>query len=671
MAIEMEQEQERKDALLKRVRDRYARAKEHWDPIYDKARTDLKFLSDDSDAQWDPQVLADRRAAGLNCITLDKCDQSVNQVINGIRQNTPSINVIPDGEGSDDGSAEEFMGIIRGIQYQSRADTAYDTAAENSVKARIGYIVVDNEYAHDDGFEQKLCIKRVVNPLTIYIDPTSIELDGSDADYGFVLEPMRVSDFKAKWPGEEVVPFGDDPEESKGGERNDDDEISVGQYFEKVFETVEKVQMADGSIHDFVEGMEYKNRRTFKKTTITRCRLSGAAILEETVFPGKYIPIVPVYGKEAWEDGKRKLQCLTSKVKQAAQLHNLWASVETDMLLRASRSPIVAPEGTTEPFIDDYRNPDKVPVLRYVPYDGQGNPLPAPKRLDPFPIPTGVVNARRESVDDMKAAMGIYNASLGAQSNETSGIAIGRRQAQSDIGNFHYGDNLSKSVEQVGRIIVFAYPEIYDTPRQVLSIDAEDNAKMVGINGETAEGQDQTLDLRKGRYTVRVTTGPGYTTKKQEAFAVLGDMFRAQPQLVQSYGDIFFKNGDFAGSQAMAKRAEKMLPPGLKEEGDDAEKAALMQQNQQLTQAVAALQQQIQSGAAEAQIKAQADQQKAQADIAKAQIDREIAIANLQSKQIDLAIKNTELEAKRLDFGAGVLQPQLSSTEGTQSGIPA
>jgi hypothetical protein len=124
-------------------------------------------LRDDPHAQWDPEVLATRRATGLSCITLDKVDQTVHQVVNGIRQNTPHINVIPNGGGADLETAKAFKGIIRGIEYESRADTAYDTAAENAVKARIGYIRIDHDYANDE------TMRHAYESAKLTIDPTS------------------------------------------------------------------------------------------------------------------------------------------------------------------------------------------------------------------------------------------------------------------------------------------------------------------------------------------------------------------------------------------------------------------------------------------------------------------------------------------------------------------
>ncbi len=660
--------------IVTTAKSRHAAALDHWGSIYKDAKGDLKFLSDDELAQWDEKLAKERRDAGLSCITLDKVDQTVHQVINNNRQNTPHISVVPDGDGGSKEDADAIRDIVRGIEYDSRADSAYDFAFENAVKARIGFIRVDHEYTNDHSFLQRLTIRRVINPLAVLLDPCSEEIDGSDANWCFVPEKVTLSEFKSRFPGKEPVPF-DAPDAGKSVTK-DDEQILIVEYFVLEKQRGEIFLLETGEVVDQLpEGVKELKKRTVDKTIVRRYRLSGIEVLEETTFPGKYIPLVPVYGKEAWEDGKRKLQSLISKVKPGARLHNLWASIETDMILRASRAPVTAPEGTTEPFIEDYKNPDKVPVLRYSQYDEQGRQLNAPTRLDPFPIPTGVVNARREAVDDIKASMGIYNASLGAQSNETSGVAIARRQAQGDMATFHYGDNLTKSVEHVGRIIVCAAPEIYDTDRQLLGIDAEDNQRLIGINGALAENQETTVNLTRGKYTVRVTTGPGYATKRQETVAALTDLFQARPEMVQIYADLYFANADFAGSDAMAERAKKMLPPQLKDEDEqnaDPEKQALMGKVAELQQLLEQATREQNTKTAELQLKAQSEAASANNDRLKLEIEaintriKELEVTSkIELQRAELALKERDLDLKELELRTRnpVPVPQGTMTE--------
>jgi hypothetical protein len=82
----------------------------------------------------------------------------------------------------------------------------------------------------------------------------------------------------------------------------------------------------------------------------------------------------------------------------------------------------------------------------------------------------------------MKAVIGIYDASLGAKSNETSGIAIARRDAQGDTGTFVYHDNFALAIERTGEIINELFPKIYDTQRTIRSSGDDGKPDMVEIN---------------------------------------------------------------------------------------------------------------------------------------------------------------------------------------------
>ncbi len=633
------------DDIVQEALKLFERDRSNWSEVYQKALEDLEFQSDKPYAQWDDATYSDRKQTGRPVITLDQLGQFVHQVVNDIRQNTPSINCIPAGEASDPETADIYKGLIRGIEYQSSADDAYDTAATYSVKSSIGFIRVDHDYADETSFDQLLCIKRVINPLACYIDSNSIEADGSDAKHAHVLEDMTVGEFKDRWPDFDPVNFSEKKERKTQGEA---DMITVCEFFQLEEEEKEISLDEDGSIlmaEDAGEKPEAKVSRKVKRVTVNRYWLSGKDVLEKSTFPGKYIPVVPVYGEEAWIDGKRHLFSLIRKAKDGQMMFNLWASLETELLLKQPQAPVMVPAGSIEDYAQDYKSPSKSMALRYDMYDDQGRAYNKPERLMPPTIPTGVVNAKQESLNDIKATLGMYNASVGQKSNAISGVAINAQKSEGDVATYHFADNLARSIEHVGRILVGAIPDIYDTPRVIRIIGAEDEPSMVGVNGAQMQpDQKRPFDLRSGSYDVRVVTGPSYTTKRQETVAALNQLFQAQPELMQVFGDIYFKNSDFAGAEAMAARAEKLLPANLKDDNQqDPAVAQAQQQLAQATQAIQELQQQNQ------QMQQELNNKQAENDLKAKEID-------VKSKEIDgkalesnnkLAIESQKLEVEK------------------------
>jgi len=677
--------------IIERAKSNYKRDVEGWEEIYQAARGDMLFLSDDKYAQWEQRDYKSRLSSSRPTLTIDQLGQFVHQVANSIRMNTPSINIIPSGSNSNVETAEVFKGLIRNIEYTSNADDAYDTASLNSIKSSFGFIRVDHDYIDEKSFDQHLLIKRIVNPLSVHIDCNSTECDGSDAKHATIIDSILVSEFKKKYPDAEVSCFED---EKKTGDTKDGDYITIAEYFE-IEESESEMGMADdGAINPTEKDGVYKNKRVMKKRTVNRYVLSGAAILEETKFPGKYIPIVPVYGEESWIEGKRKLYSLIRKSKDAQRMFNYWKSLETELLMKQPNSPFIAAEGTTEDYDDDYKNPGKSIVLRYKTTDAAGNPAQAPQRLAPPTIPTGIVDAARAAVDDIKATMGLYGASLGQRSNETSGIAIQRRNQQGDVATFHFNDNLMRSIAHVGKILVCAIPEIYDTSRVIRIIGLEDEPKEVGVNGQIVEGQKEQFDLTQGVYDVRVITGASYTTKRQEAAAFFTDIVSKQPDLMQVMGDLLFKNMDFTGAEAMADRMKKVIGntnPELLEDNEDEIDPQVMQLQAQLQEAAAAMQElqsqmqqmgedaeneietlnlQLENKQAETKIKGASEQSKAHTESGKLELeslkiqqDHEFKMAALQLKQRELDIKEAELLHKH----AAMMQPDTGNINQPQS----
>ncbi|MBP7662292.1 MAG: hypothetical protein KA770_00285 [Shewanella sp.] len=626
--------------ILDLANKRVKKAKDSWSEVYQAAKDDLHFLSDKPHAQWDSKEASDRITIGRPALQIDQLTQFIHQVSNDIRMNTPTIKIIPDGLDSDPETAEAIAGRIKAIEYKSNADAAYDMAADFSVKSSIGFIRVDRGYVDDESFNQELKICRVVNPMAVLIDPDSTEPDGSDAKFAFVFDEISKDDFEKRWPDATPKSFGDETAKSP---ENGNDKIVIAEYFCIVDDENDMGLLDDGSIEVFDKKKKYKSRRKVSKRKVMHYTLSADDILAETTFPGKYVPIVPVYGEESWENGTRHLHSLIRKSKSAQQMYNLWKSLETELLLKQQQAPVQAAVGQMRGFDDDWKHPDKAMVLYYNQTDINGDRAPAPQRLQPPTIPTGIVNAARETVDDIKATMGLYNASIGVKSNETSGIAIQSRQKEGDVATFHFGDNLIRSITHVGKIIVCALPEVEDTARVVQTIGLEDEMKPIGINGQVVDKQEKTFDFTKGRYDVRVTTGSSFTTQRQEAAALYMETLKIlPPEIAVQTLDLVFKYQDAPGSQALAARFKKLIDPKLLDEADREEgqpDPQVLQLTAQLQEVTAQAQQQIQALQAELQNK---------------QSETQVKMAEVQIKAEEVKIKQDDMKLKLIT----ALQPQ-------------
>src|SRR5207344_2872137 len=122
------------------------------------------------------------------CLTYNYVRQHLLQIINDTRQNKSQIKVTPTGGRASYEAAQVFAGIIRRIEYQSKAVDAYSTASYHQVETGIGYVRVDTDYVSPESFDLDLFIRRVPDPKTIYMDPDCEQYDKSDAKFAFIFE---------------------------------------------------------------------------------------------------------------------------------------------------------------------------------------------------------------------------------------------------------------------------------------------------------------------------------------------------------------------------------------------------------------------------------------------------------------------------------------------------
>lgn len=643
--------------ILENAKEEFKKDQEYWEPIYRAARDDLYFLSAKEDAQWSSTDRKSREKDNRPVLTIDQLGQYVNQVVNDIRKNTPSIDVIPDTDGTPE-DAEIQQDLIRDILYNSDADTCFDVAASYAVKGSIGFIRIDTSYINENSFEQQLKIYTVHDPLKCYLDRNSKSITGEDATRATLLSAIDKDTFEKEFLGKGFVSFTDDSYVSSNR-----DDIILAEVFELDVKKKKIGLTADGTVEEVQEGVEYVQERDAEETTVKRYLMSGEDVLEKSEFVGDFIPLIPVYGNQMWVNGDREISSLIRRSKDAQRMFNYWKSLETELLQKQPKANFMAAVGQVEDFPDQWDDPDKTPVLPYKPTDVAGNPVPPPVRLDPPMIPVGIVNASRAAVDDIKATIGMYAASLGQEANEVSGIAIQRRNEEGDTATYHFSDNLTKSINHVGRLLVGAIPKIYDTPRLISIIDKEGETKVIGVNGMMAKDQDQSYNLITGSYKTKVITGASYTTQRQEAAKMLSDTVAKSPELMPVVGDLLFKSMDFAGADAIAERMKKFIDPKYQddeEEEFDPEKEQMQTVIQEGQNLIGQLQGEIEDLTDELRdkqgdlvIKAKSEENKKQdneekinIDMLKLEHDRENAIRDHQFKMAALELKQRELDIK-------------------------
>lgn len=651
------------EKLLTEAKARFERAKEAETENRRLAHEDLKFFAGE---QWPPEIKRERDADGRPCLTINRMPQFVRQVTNDQRQNRPSIKVHPVDDGADVNTAKVYQGLIRHIEYNSNADAAYDTGFESAAKIGFGFFRFVTEYVSPLSFEQEILFKRVPDPFKVLLDPHSQEPDGEDADYGFVFEQVSKKEYKRRYPDSDLAK-GQEWEltGTSWPEWVSEDSAIVAEYFYKEFEEKDLVLLSNGMVRlaedlkNMPAGVEEVDRRKTQVPVIRWCKFNACEILDKTDWPGSYIPIVPIYGSEQFIDGKRVLEGIVRPAKDPARMYNFWKSAETEAIALAPRAPFIVADGQLEDYEGEWKTANRRnhPYLTYKPTNNAGQPVPPPARQPVEPAVQAITQAAMLAADDIKATTGIYDAALGARSNETSGIAIQRRNQQAQTSTFHYVDNLTRSIKHAGRILLDLIPRVYDTARTARIVGEDGNVEVIRLNDpnfkDPKTGEPRFYDLSVGKYDVTVDVGPSFATKRQEAAASMLEVAKTNPQIMGVAADLMVKNMDWPGAQEIAERLKKMLPPQLQDQQQGQIPPEAQAQIQQAQQMIAKLTEELNKAKDPLESKRMELESRERIEMAKLQVDIEITLAKLGSNE---AIKLLGHELAQLEQRLDLLQ---------------
>ena len=640
-----------------------------------EALDDLKFAGGD---QWPVEIQNSRLLESRPYLTINKIDAYCRQITNQQRQQRPRMKAHGMNNDSDEKVAEIFTGICRHIENQSDADSAYDNAFDFAVRMGWGFWRITHDYPRPDSFDQEIYIKRIENPFMVYFDPNSNEPDGSDAEKCLITEVISKEAFRKMYPGADdgggFTPRGTGDSQSEWITRED---IRVAEYFYTERKRMKLLLLSDGTTCYEDEkpketvmqdaGIYVVSKRETIKKQIKWCKLTGMQILEQRDWAGSYIPVVPVYGQQLIVDSKKKKFGLTRMAKDPQRMYNFWSTALTESVALAPKAKFLLAEGQDEGHEMEWNqaNIKSMPVLRYKQTDSEGRTAPVPTRIQPEPPPAGMVTALQGLDGDLKAVVGIYDPTQLPNGNQ-SGKAINGMQQQTDMTNFHYYDNLTRSIRQTGRIIVDLIPHIYDKERVLRIIGADGKGELVTLNqpGVDDQGVEKVLnDVTVGQYDVVMETGPGYASKRAEAFDSMVQMLSVDPTLMQTAGDLIFRNSDFPGADIIADRLAAANPMAQIDEKSPVppqvqmQLAQSQQTIQQLQQQIQAMQMDIQYGASVAEQKDKAMLQKTEMEL---EVRREDSKMRTSTQAHDTVIKTeTQKEIEQMKAQLALLLARM------------
>ena len=652
---ESQRKRESDDAYLESARNLFHAIADDPDNtrIRHDALEDLKFYNND---QWPEDTKQRLQARRRPVLTINRVKPAVRQVVNSILQDRPSIKINPADDKADVRTAQILDGLIRHIEVQSMADVAYDCAINPQCIHGTGYVRVITRYPTPFSTSQEAFIVPVEDPFTWYLGPHKEleDLNDAFAIYDYTPEQYEQEFGGSKENGEPISAYaGLNDFTSIGNVQRgwgDKNTIRVCEHYQRTFKKAKilwdnenHVYLADQISDELRPMIGIVGERDTEIPEVKWRKFNAVEILDETIHPGAYIPVVPVYGDKQIVDGQTYTSGIIRDAKDAQKQYNYFRSKMTETVALAPSAPWIMAEGQDENHESEWdsANVENYSVLRYKPKSISGHLAPAPERNLTSVDLTSFVVASRQYEEDIQATTQVRDAQYGAKSNEVSGVAQRTRISQGQTGNFTFANNFSRALRYLGMILLdlicgdgVTRKGIYDA-RTVARIIGEDNqAQRVQVINDPTQpayqeqnteegGLESIYNLGVGQYDVAIGIGPSYLSKQQEAFDMLTKIVNSYPQMMQFAGDVIMRNSGIPDANILADRLKRFIEitmPGVIE--DEKQQAIpvkvqqaikeLTTQHEQLTQLVQQQQQIIDQKKIENEAKVQIEGMKQQ-----------------------------------------------------------
>lgn len=511
---------------------------------------DRRFYSI-SGAQWEGSY--GEQFANRPKLEVNKIHLSVIRIFNEYRNNRISATFIPkDGKDGQE-LADLCAGLYRADQQDSRAEEAYDNAFEEAVGGGMGAWRLTHEYEDEYDAEderQRIRFEPIYDAdTTVFFDVGAKRQDKSDARHCFVLSGMSRDAYIEEW-GDDPASW-DRPVTDTEFDWESSDLVYVAEYYrvEEKKETVYTYRNISGETEkyteqDFKDDPELESRlnnvgtirvasRPVKRKTVHKYIMSGAGVLEDCgTIAGTEIPIIPVYGKRWYIDGKERFMGHVRLAKDAQRLKNMQLSVlaETSAVGGIS-TPIFTPEqiaGHEQSWASSAVDRPAYLMLNPI-TDADGNEQPAgPVGFkEPPTVPQAMAALLEISEGDIADILGNQQNGDEIEAN-ISGKAVELIQNRLDMQAYIYMSNFAKAERRCAEIWLGMARELYaDEERTMKTIDDQEAVDFVDLGRKVLNDKGEPVveaDMSRAKFDVTVEIGPTSTSRRSATVRALTQM---------------------------------------------------------------------------------------------------------------------------------------------------
>lgn len=584
---------------LKHIRQHADLAKRKWEKIHTRMRMDLRYASGVQGAQWDE---SDVKVRGKNRaqFSFPVLDKFVERLVGGYNKSPYGIGY--DGATSQAAPFAKLIGgMAQGIEAKSKAVIAYRTALRNSAACGYGWIYLTTDYAdeYSEGNEVEAKICAVYDPTSMMLDPLSVEIDGSDAQWAIHRDTMGLQAAKDEF-GDDVIDaaqgLGQDigfVDERAARWSDANDSIPVITHWELEHRYKNVWLTPEGSSEKEVKGAP---RKRIKETECKVTKVVGNKVVSETRLPVRCLLVMPVYGIPYFRDSEVQYKGMIHGAIDAQKLLNYSQSLGAERLALGPKANYFAPARAVGKYQELWKNSsrDMNAVLPYDDIDKDGKPIAPPTQLNNAVDVSDVANLSMAYNQLIELVVGMPSEGFGSDGprQQTAEEALLRSQASETIASSLY-ENLRSSIERAGYVLAEMILATHDTDRVV----------PVMIEGKLTRQSVPSLEnapLSLADLNVEVKSGPLLASQRKESlrsYLALGQMLGewrgvildkiaenmddADPEVVkrlQVVGQMMLQQGDGGAAAAQQAQAAKMENDQLRTQLQQAQQQVLAMQ---------------------------------------------------------------------------------------------
>jgi hypothetical protein len=593
---------------LKKIQKNVKTSYDYFKPNYDRYHEFRKFVFVTSLSADDIAVLKELGKPQIECNILESY---ISRLRGEFSKQEPSIEVFSNYQQTvPQQTLEAVEGFIRQIECESRKNgVAYDIYTDLLTGGfSVGKVTTD--FANEQSFNQEIGWSRAFDPTLCGFDPLAQKSNKSDGRYAFELFPKTKDEFKDEYPNIDISQIKFQRNTTSGfnwSYRNErEDILLICDYYEKKIKRTKIVKLASGdslTFDKYNELLEQWNndnhieqppaivdQRFSNFEVICRYRLIEDQVIEYVETDFKYFPLVFFDGNSinnrttSNSEAQQITRPYVYHAKGIQKIKNMAFQAAANELENMIMSKWKMPkEGIPPEFADAYRNGQIPNVILYNAFrnNDPNVPLPPPQEVARVPEPPLVMNMFQAADQATQAILGSYDASLGINNNQLSGVAIVEGATQSNAAAMPYVIGYMEGLNHVANIIIDLIPKYYLEQRTIAVVGKDGKRNYVGINNGQVD-----MKYPENSLGVRVEAGVNFQIQKSKNLEMMISVAQAMPgfaQFMQQDGlPILVRNMEIKGADQLEPLAEKFM----QEQAQQAQQAQQMQQQQMQQQAM-------------------------------------------------------------------------------------